>query len=247
MAGLHPRWQVRHVLVVEDKFCREPGLRIYEREESRCLLDIHPADLRSNPHKPQLCKRASHKESELPGLHPRRSAAMKRVLANAKSKQHIHIQQIRSRLAHGKFAMISAAISLVSTGAFGPKSKTGKPVSGSAIILPLNCTCSGAAITIRSPSSVACTGSPGRMPRTAQSVSGINTSPLSGARICVADCRHKEMKPERQAGKWLVLTANPHRGAGSAESASAYASTVITAAFSANSRGFTLSNVSAGV
>ena len=41
--------------------------------------------------------------------------------------------------------------------------------------------------------------------------------------------------------------SSPYLGAGALESASAYAVTAITAAFSPSSRGFTLSKVSAGV
>ena len=57
------------------------------------------------------------------------------MLADSKSDQDIDIEERSLRGNHGKSASIYATISLVRIGAPGPKSRTGRPVKGSSMIL----------------------------------------------------------------------------------------------------------------
>jgi len=168
----------------------------------------------------------------------------------AQRDERVHVEQV----SHGKSTSISATGSLVNFGACGPAVKAGKPVIGSVTIrtsyMALGTDCS----TIRLCSNVASTLSPGRIPRAKHNEPGITTSPFSETRICIHRFYRDGDHAAKQFGKWVHSAATlfpvlypPYRGAGSAESARAYASSVITAAFSANSRGSTLSKVSAGV
>jgi hypothetical protein len=63
-------------------------------------------------------------------LDPCSHTGVKQMLSISRGDQGVHIEKVD----HGKSISISAPSSLVRMGAFGPRLRTGRPVTGSVII-----------------------------------------------------------------------------------------------------------------
>ena len=98
-----------------------------------------------------LCCQVSH-----PARHPR----VKFVFVESERHQGVDVEQI----SHGKVDRISSTSLLVRIGAFGPAVSTGKPVMGSLMMRTFLERFLRGVRTIRPPSTLASSGSPGRSP-----------------------------------------------------------------------------------
>src|ERR1700733_3181041 len=108
---------------------------------------------------------------------------MEFVVAESKCNKSIHIQQIF----HGKFARISATSLLRKTGASVPALRTGRPVTGSVMILTLCGRFLRGVKTIRPASMLASSGSPARIPSLRRRGPGSTTCPLLETRVSIVD------------------------------------------------------------
>lgn len=190
-ASLHPCGESGDILIVVDKSNRQTGRVFQLWKQSPRIIDIQSigCSLSKNPHKSKFCNRAGCKRRELTSLYPGHHAVVERMVDNSKSDQSIHVQKILGQRIHGKSARISATSSLVSTGASGPASKTGNPVTGSATIFATCTVFFGRVSTMRpappSRSMLASSRSPARIPSFRRSGPGRTIWPLVETRVCM--------------------------------------------------------------
>src|ERR1017187_1341440 len=107
-------------------------------------------------------------------MYPIGHAFVELVVDDAKRQQRTHVEKIL----HGKSASISSTSLLVRTGAPGPNVRAGNPVTGSITIFPLVFRFLCGVKTIRSPSALTSSESPGWSPSRRRTEMGSTTCPL---------------------------------------------------------------------
>src|SRR5260370_6862730 len=124
---------MRGVVTGGDGGMWEAGRVLEPQQQGSRLSDAETISrsLCQDSHEPQLCNRAGSQRRKLLCLYPRCHPVVELVMDESECHERIHVEKVF----HGKFARISSTSLLLRMGASAPALSTGRPVTGSEMIL----------------------------------------------------------------------------------------------------------------